>query len=137
MNKWIPRIFSKRYDGGEKSGVTAFFLIEWKPIFSIAILKFTPGSREAYHSHAFNGLTWWLKGKVTEKRLNKDDTITSKTFTPSLKPKYTPRDNCHKVIAHTNTYALTFRGPWQDTWYEIIDGKKITLTHGREKVDVA
>ena len=63
-SKYFPRIFYVKPDGGKDSGVTGYFLIEWKWLFSIAILKFEEGSREAYHSHAFNAYTWWISGKV-------------------------------------------------------------------------
>lgn len=142
--KWFPKIFYTKPDGGNDSGVKAYFLIEWKILFSIGILRFNKGSREAYHSHAFNALTWWLKGSVTEARLNcvfdgegtlirknEDD---KKNFKPSLIPKITLKSNCHKVIAHETTYALTFRGPWKNTWNELKDNKWVTLTHGRKLI---
>jgi hypothetical protein len=141
-NKNIPSFFVKRSDGGNDSGVTVYFLIEWKILFSIGILHFKKGSREAYHNHAFNALTWWLKGLVTESKLNaiftggtviKYEDIT-KDFKPSLYPKYTSRDNFHKVIAHEDTYALTFRGSWKDTWNEFKNGKIINLTYGRVEI---
>ncbi len=34
-SKWFPRIFYTKPDGGTNSGVKAFFLIEWKILFSI------------------------------------------------------------------------------------------------------
>ena len=126
-SKWFPRVFYTKPDGGKDSGVKAFFLIEWKILFSIGILRFNEGTREAYHSHAFNALTWWLSGSVTE--IKKDGT--EKDFAPSFKPKYTSRDNCHKVKAHRKTFALTLRGRWKDTWKEYKEGKVLTLTHGR------
>ena len=126
-SKYFPRIFYVKPDGGKDSGVTGYFLIEWKILFSIAILKFKAGSREAYHNHAFNALTWWLKGSVTEQK----HTGECKGFRPSFRPKFTPRDNCHKIIAHKTSYALTFRGPWLDYWYEIKNGCRTYLTHGR------
>jgi hypothetical protein len=127
-SKWFPRVFYKKPDGGKDSGVTAYFLIEWKILFSIGILRFKKGSREAYHNHAFNALTWWLKGKVTEEKINGE----KKDFEAGLKPKLTSRDNFHKVIAHECTYALTFRGPWLDTWNEYKNSELITLTHARK-----
>ena len=132
-SKWFPRLFYIKPDGGVDSGVTAYFLIEWKILFSIGILHFKEGSREAYHSHAFNALTWWLKGQVTEvRKLN--HAYTAKQYFPSIKPKYTTRDNMHRVNAYKDTYALTFRGPWKDTWNEFKNGELITLTHGRQIV---
>jgi len=130
LNKWIPKLFYFKPDGGKDSGVMAYFLIEWKPLFSIGILHFNTGTREAYHNHAFNALTWWIKGHVTEIKLDNQQ----KDFTPSLKPKYTSRDNFHKVMAHEDTWALTFRGPWKDTWKEYRKDKYVTLTHGRKEI---
>lgn len=137
-SKYFPRIFYVKPDGGKDSGVTGYFLIEWKILFSIAILRFNIGSREAYHNHAFNALTWWLKGSVTEQKYAwtyKDLSWVSYTkYNPSFKPKFTPRDNCHRIIAHETSYALTFRGPWLDYWYEIKNGCRTYLTHGRIEI---
>jgi len=128
-NKWVPRIFYKKHDGGKDSGVTGYMLIEWKKFFSIGILHFKKGSREAYHNHAFNAVTWWLIGKVTEVQVNKIE----KDFSPSIKPKLTNRSCFHKVVAHCDTWAITFRGPWTDTWNELRKEEVvITLTHGRK-----
>lgn len=129
MSKWIPKLFYKKYDGGKESGVVGYFLIEWKPFFSIGLLKFNKGSREAYHSHAFNAVTWFIWGSVTEEKLDG----TTKDFGPSLIPKYTPRTNTHRVIAHDTTYAVTIRGPWKDRWVEYRNNKRVLveLTHGR------
>jgi hypothetical protein len=129
-NKWIPRLLFIAPDGGKDSGVQAFFIIEWKAVFSIAILRFNKGSREAYHNHAFHALTWWLKGKVTEQKITGE----LKEYTPSFIPKFTSRSNFHKVNAHKTTYALTIRGPWKDTWEEYRKGMLITLTHGRKEI---
>jgi hypothetical protein len=143
-SKWFPRVFYSKPDGGKGSGVTGYFLLEWKPVFSIGILKFNEGTREAYHSHAFNALTWWLKGSVTEVKLIEPvrefgDVVSYKSneekdYIPSIIPKYTSRDNFHKVIAHETTYALTIRGPWKDTWREYRKDRYVTLTHGRKEI---
>lgn len=136
-SKWFPRIFYIKPDGGKDSGVTAYFLIEWKILFSIGILHFKEGGREAYHNHAFNALTWWLKGSITEERISNlifNKGIVRKNFKSSFKPKYTLKDNFHRVIAHKDTYALTFRGAWKDTWQEFKNEKYITLTHGRKEI---
>lgn len=130
-SKYFPRIFYKKFDGGQESGVTGYFLIEWKILFSIGLLHFKKGSREAFHSHAFQALTFWLKGNVTEVKYNGVES----NFSASLRPKYTPRENVHKVIAHEDTYALTFRGPWLDYWYEFKGGKQTILTHGRTVIN--
>ena len=125
------KLFNKSPDGGKDSGVTAYMLVEMKGVCSIGLLHFNKGSREAFHSHAFNAVTWWLTGSVTELY---HQSLTEKSFLPSLKPKYTPRDCFHKITAHKNTWALTFRGPWSKQEQEFKDNKIINLTHGRKKV---
>lgn len=130
-SKWFPRIFYKKPDGGRDSGVTAFFLIEWKPVLSICLLRFSQGSREAYHTHAFNALTWWLKGNVQELFY---PTRRGRSWSPSIIPKYTPRSSCHKIMADRTTWAFSIRGPWMDTWEEQRGQKRVVLTHGRKIV---
>lgn len=125
--KWFPLFFYKKYDGGKDSGVTGYFLIEWKKLFSIGLLHFREGSRESYHSHAFYGITWFLSGNLTECHLDG----TEKKFKASFKPKFTPRSCFHKVVAHKPVWAFTLRGPWLDTWKESREGKIVNLTHGR------
>ncbi len=127
------KLFSKGSDGGKSSGVKGFWLIEIKGLFSIVLLRFNKGSRENFHSHAFNALTWWIKGKVTEH--HKDGT--SNNWMPSIIPKYTPRSCFHKVFADETTYALSFRGPWQSKWqeYNPTTQKTISLTHGRKVIN--
>ena len=119
-------------DGGKKSGVTGFWLFEIKSLFSIAFLRFSKGTRENYHSHAFNAYSWFLKGKVEEQHLGKP----SKTWTPSIFPKYTPRSTFHRVNALENTYALTIRGPWSKSWmeYDPVSEEYIELQNGRQEI---
>src|SRR5271156_4188694 len=112
------RFFEKVKDGGPDSLVTAYVLVEIKSLFSIMVLRFG-GTREAYHSHAFNALTLWLKGRVYE-------------FTPFMprsdrqRPwyagqwKYTPRGLMHKIRPIGSAWALTIRGPWENTWQEYL-----------------
>lgn len=154
LHKWLPRFFYKKFDGGKESGVTGYFLIEWKPLFSIGLLHFKKGSRENFHSHAFNALSWFIKGSVTEERLRPecaepayiilkemgndgvDHCFKSKDFVPSLIPKYTTRNNIHRVISHDSTWVFTIRGPWKDIWYEFDpkENRVIKLTHGRKEI---
>jgi hypothetical protein len=124
------RLFQKTKDGGPNSPVDAYFLIEWKNVFSVAILKFNIGTRDAYHTHAFNAWTWFLKGNMVELDISGKPT----RYTRSIFPKFTPKTKNHKVVAATTSYAITLRGPWDDTWTETKKGETITLTHGRKHV---
>lgn len=123
------RIFHKRKDGGHQSKVTGYWLIEIKSLFSIALLHFEDGSREAYHSHAFNCISWLFSGKLTE--YNLDGTMN--VYEPGVKPVFTYCNTFHKVVSSGDTWVLTFRGPWSKTWQEYLPDKKVyeVLTHGR------
>ena len=131
------KILKLMKDGGPESRVWGYWLIEWKKLFSVVLLHFKDGSREAYHSHAFNAVSWVLKGKLTESRLVNPHSLGSKVvvtdYLPSFKPVITTRDNYHKVSSTGETWAISFRGPWADFWQEIYpNGGWATLTHHRE-----
>lgn len=119
-------------DGGPESGVYGFWLFEIKPICSVVFLRFDADRREAYHSHAFNALTWWIKGEVEE--YHKDGRILR--WKPSILPKYTPRSCFHKIRPIKTTWALSIRGPWDSQWYEYKSSSKetTTFTHGRHVI---
>lgn len=125
------KLFKVMKDGGPESHVTGLFLIEIKSLFSVIILKFGEGTREAYHSHAFNAATLWLKGRVTEHLLGG----TNREWKAG-QVKYTSRNTFHKVFAHVNSYAVSVRGPWSKTWREYLpeEGKFVTLAHGRKVI---
>ena len=125
------KLFSYGKDGGPESTVSGFWLVEIKSLFSIVLLKFENGSREAYHEHAFNAVSWLLSGALVE-TLN--GRYTTKRYFPSFKPIVTKRDTFHKVASFRNSWVLSFRGPWKPTWKEEVNGKTITLTHGRKEV---
>lgn len=127
------KLFHKAKDGGQESNVTGYWLIEWKDVFSIVLLKFSKGSREAYHTHAFNAISWVLKGKIEEQTLLPEY---KNTYTVSLIPIFTPKQRLHKVLGVADsTWVLSFRGPWADAWYEYFkDGTLHLLTHGRKRL---
>lgn len=124
------KMFKKSYDGGPDSGVTGYWLIEAKSLFSVVLLHFSPGSREAYHNHAFNAHTVWLRGNVVEQMLDG----TAKVWIPG-DVKHTPKSSFHRIIAGSSgAWALSVRGPWDKTWQEHKAGKTTTLAQGRKIV---
>lgn len=137
MDKPKPssKFFTKAKDGGPESHVTGYFLVEIKPLFSIVLLHFAEGTREAFHSHAFNALTLWLSGVVEERVMGNGGEESHLWAAGQL--KYTPRNCCHKIVApKSGAWALSLRGPWVDKWREFIPSAKrvVTLTHGRKVV---
>ena len=131
------KLFHYAKDGGAESTVWGFWLIEWKRFFSIALLCFENGSREAYHSHAFNSISWVLRGALSEDIRYPNGVHDRQLYFPSLWPVFTSRSRMHKVTSCGRTWVLTFRGPWADQWREWrpLEDRFVTLTHGRQIVE--
>ncbi len=121
-------------DGGPESNVRCWG-IEIKGLFSILVLCFGRGSRDAYHSHAFNSISWLLAGSLHEDVHTKWNWV---YYRPSFIPIWTPRERTHKVYGmHPQNWVLTFRGPWTRYWKEkrpLEGGREVVLTHGRIEV---
>lgn len=132
------RLLSKAKDGGPKSTVTGYWLIELKRLFSVVLLRFDHGSRDEYHDHAFGSLNWVLRGRVVEHVI--DPTCRRRKevwdYWPSLIPIFTPRSRLHRVVSEGTTWVLSIRGPWSRTWreYDPKEERFVTLTHGRKEV---
>jgi hypothetical protein len=133
----MMKLFHKAKDGGAESTVTGYWLIEAKSLFSIVLLKFEGASREAYHSHAFNTISWILKGKLWESVMFQPGYSYSTSLSAGFKSVFTSRERMHKVDSGGTTWVLSFRGPWAETWREYRPkeyGDIVTLTSGRKEV---
>ena len=122
------KILNRSKDGGPTSPVDAFYLFESKKIGSIALLRFNRGGREAFHTHAFNALTWFICGDLVEEDINGEYHI----YERRLIPKVTRRSKNHRVLAHRTSWCFTIRGPWNDTWTEDTSTHHTVLTNGRK-----
>ena len=108
------KVLFKSKDERPDSNITGYWLIESKKLFSIVLLCFDRGSREAYHNHAFNAISWVLSGRLNERIRYGDQGYTDIILNPSLKPIYTSKDRMHKVTGLAEkTWVLSFRGPWE------------------------
>lgn len=124
------KFFTKRKDGGAESTVTGWWLIEAKSLFSVCLLRFDGRSREAFHTHAFNCLSWVISGDLMETFIDG----TAAYHPASWRPFVTLRTHFHKVSSITGrTWVLTFRGPWARRWEEYLPATDefVTLTDGR------
>lgn len=139
------RFLSRAKDGGPKSTVTGYWLVEIKWLFSIVLLKFEDGSRDEYHTHAFNSVNWVLgPGRLEEQFLGprtKDKVlwripVIVRKFARSIWPIYTRRKHFHRVVSRGTTWVFSIRGPWVKTWreYDPKTDEFVTLTHGRIRV---
>jgi hypothetical protein len=124
------RIFYWGKDGGYESTVWGFWLVEIKWLFSIVLLRFEPGTRAAYHDHAFNAISWLLRGRLLEFLLGHTGEDTE--YRPSWWPIVTRRSTFHQVNSVGRSWVLSFRGPWSPTWREYAHGGYVTLKHGRQ-----
>ena len=123
------KLLTKMKDGGPKSSVTGYFLVEIKSLFTLVLLCFNGKSREAYHTHAFHSLAWVLRGELLE------EMIDGRTFThkPSVFPIFVGRRDFHRVSSvPEKTWVLNIRGPWSKYWNEFENSKITKLGHGRE-----
>jgi hypothetical protein len=136
-------------DGGPESTVWAYTLIEIKCLFTIVLLRFENGSRDAYHSRAFDCISWLLSGGLVETRQPECQTSgrcakpnaacdapSVYTYLPNWWPIITRRAHHHKVVSVGRSWVLSFRGPWAATWRETdgATGEVSTLRSGREVV---
>jgi hypothetical protein len=125
-------------DGGAESHVYAYGL-ECKALASVLVLRFEDGSRDAYHSHAFDAVSWVLSGHLLEHVASPETGLHN--YPPGVMPVRTLRNTFHRVISCGRTWVLSLRGPWVDTWVEAgptkDDGRRTysTLTHGRRVVN--
>jgi len=124
------KLLTKAKDGGPESTVDAYFLFEFKSVCSIALLRFNAGRREAFHTHAFTALTWFICGDLEEQLFDG----TRKAYKRSLLPKITKKSDNHRVLAHKTSWCFSIRGPWSDYWTEDDSGTTTTFTHGRNIV---
>lgn len=126
------KFMSWEKDGGDESTVSGLYIVEIKSLFSIVLLRFSHGSRDAFHSHAFNCWSVQFTGYLYERFVNGTSRIIPKWW---LFPTY--RTTFHKVASTGTSWVLSFRGPWRDRWEEYLPrtGKFRTLTHGRVEVD--
>ena len=108
------KLFSFSKDGGPKSNVLGLWFIEAKSLFSAALLRFSDKSRDEFHSHAFDSLSWVLSGSLTEQHLDGR----MQRHHPSIKPVVTAKSTFHRVAADDVTWVFTLRGPWDKTWFE-------------------
>jgi hypothetical protein len=126
------KLFARGKDGGPESKVWGYWLIEAKGLCSIALLRFEDGSRDTYHDHAFNAISWLIKGELDEQFLDGKGHI----LQPSWKPIITKKTTFHQVKSRGRSWAITFRGPWENQWHEWLPNlkKHLTLTTGRKVV---
>jgi hypothetical protein len=124
------KILWNNKDGGKESHVWVWGF-ESKRFGSVLLLKFAEGSREVYHNHAFNSLSFLLSGELEEHMVH-GVVIKHKGFLKVIK---TYTNTFHKVYGKAkSSWVLTFRGSWLKYWNEY-DGEELTiLTHGRKQV---
>ena len=108
--------FKLRKDGGPESHVWGYFLFELKRFATVVLLRFEDVTRDAYHTHAFDAVSWVLRGRLAERHLDGRVVV----HAPSLRPVLTYRETFHQVHSSGRSWVLSFRGPWVATWAEYL-----------------
>lgn len=127
------KLFFKSKDGGAESTVTGYWLIECKSLFSVVLLRFDGQSRDAFHTHAFNSISWLLYGSLEEKFKNNHKRLN--WYEPSIFPIITRKNDFHKVNSIGTSWAISFRGRWNKTWKEHTEkDNTYVLQNGRKRV---
>jgi hypothetical protein len=128
------RLLCVTKDGGAESRVWAFWLFAWKALCSLVLLRFEDGSRDAFHSHAFDCISWVVSGVLLEEHRDGSTAV----YWPSWRPIITRRATFHRVTSFGCTRVISLRGPWADTWKDaprVAGGyAERVLTHGRQVV---
>lgn len=119
-------------DGGPESKVRCWGL-EIKGLFSVLLLKFENGTRDAFHSHAFNSISLVLTGGLLEEFHSLPPEFAEVHGPGDIVKTY--RTTTHKVYGVAKaSWVLTLRGPWADTWQEVVGRRYSTLKHGRQVI---
>lgn len=152
---WPPTLLWGSKDGGPESRVRMWGF-EQKDLCSVLVLRFEEGTREAFHTHAFNAWSWVLAGNLIEQTLPEKDRHAWEEFertgggprphvtwagfgtpwdTGIWAPIYTDRRRFHKVAGGSRgAWAITFRSRWWTGWreYDPTTGKQTKLANHRE-----
>lgn len=129
------KFLSVSKDGGPESTVWAYWLFEIKWLCSIVLLRFENGSRPAYHSHAFNSISWLLNGELREHFHWTQGQRGWELHWPSFFPIITRRQTTHMVCSGGRSWVLSFRGPWATHWWEYEGNKMRMMLHGRKHLE--
>ena len=109
-----------------------FTLFEWKRFFCIYLHVFNTIKQDRFHSHAFNGVAFLVRGGY-EEEVKKGNLSYRKWIGPGI--RYIPRQYNHRLLkSKPNTISILFTGPWSKTWTEENDQYVRTLTWGRKEV---
>ena len=109
-----------------------YTLFEWKRGVSVYFHVFNTVEQDRFHTHAFGGFAFVLKGGYTEEYIENG---TVKTKYVGRGVRYIPRSYNHRLLkSEPNTISLLIAGPWADTWTEENDRYVRTLGWGRKEI---
>lgn len=109
-----------------------YTLFESKRFFSVYFHVFNTIRQDRFHTHAFNGWAFLLRGGYEEEVISKAGIFT-KRVGPGL--RYIPRDYNHRLLrSEPNTLSLLIAGPWAETWTEENEQFIRVLAWGRREV---
>ncbi len=113
--------------------IKRFTIIEIKYLGGIIVNIFNTSNQDRFHSHAFNALSWMIRGHYYEDVIVDGNLLKLKKIERS---RFIPRNYIHKITKSSpNAMSITFEGPWESTWNEYFDNGRIkTYSWGRKVI---
>jgi hypothetical protein len=109
-----------------------FTIFEDKSCFSIYFHIFNTIAQDRFHTHAFDGYSYVLRGGYEEEY--KVDGVVHKKWV-GTGGRFIPKNYNHRILrSEPDTMSILFTGPWDNHWTEENDQFVRTLTHGRKEV---
>jgi hypothetical protein len=99
--------------------VSELTILEWKKLFSLKLFHFhkTAGKQDRFHTHAFNAVSFLLKGNYTEEVV-KDGRVVALPRNRS-RLIFIPKNEYHRVTKGEGCYTLLLTGPWGAEFKEL------------------
>lgn len=94
-----------------------YTIFEIKRLFSVYLHVFNTIEQDRFHTHAFSGVSFLLKGGYEEEVKETDGSFKKKWIGRGI--RYIPHSHNHRLLTSTtNSVSLLFAGPWRKTWTE-------------------
>ena len=119
----------KRVELG-KGYIIQYTIFENKKFGGIWIYNWKTIEQNRFHTHAFSAYAFLLKGSYIEEVI-KDGKIIKKEVNQWMKPRYLPRNYCHRILeAKPKTWTIVFFSKWINHWWEYFNDSKTWVKYG-------
>lgn len=132
-SSWLTLFWKNHFNFGGRP-IDQYVIFECKYLFSIIIFNFIESDKvqDRFHTHAFNSVSFKLKGYYEEHIL--DENGETLIVPRHNVVKFFERDIYHAIGKSNDCWTLLLAGPWKQTWKEFFPNlRKIeTLSWSRK-----